>query len=572
MTAAKFKIGVFFLASISIVMLLSGGVNGITGKSTPPAENLKLHAEATSTSLQGGEWQLREFDYRSDPYNPDINFLMAGDSILEVSSGYASVGMSYVFLQVPRSDLDGKKIQIHWNAYYTYPDDRNLQLLQVHVFDKAFDRACMTDYFQENLDREPARDYTHIQSNTYPGPLGASPGWLGWRTDISGTLNLASWVSDTVTILIQTADAWAMQSVAGDFDWIKILDAANNEIYSFDFSGNVAMEVTGTTHDYGLFNAVEPVSMYIDPPVSQTGINEFFSIDVKVAQITDLYSWEFKIYYLNTILSATDILEGPILKSVGYTLWMDNSNPDYNATHGLIHVGASLTGEIPGVTGSGVIATITFGALVSGSSLLDLEDTIALDSSLAHIQHNVFGGWVNVGQHDVAISSIMLDKSVVGNSSRCAMTINVTVENHGYFAESFSVTLYANSSVINSTAIGLGVSQSATLQFIWRPAGFPKGNYTLGASASVVPGETDVNDNTLYNNRVIAVAIAGDLTGNGGWPDGTVDIGDASLIGLTWGSNRGTLRYQPNCDINNDGIIDIEDVAILGRNWGKIDP
>jgi hypothetical protein len=314
------------------------------------------------------------------------------------------------------------------------------------------------------------------------------------------------------------------------------------------------------------------VLVYLNPSATLAGVNESFSLDVKVANITDLYSWEFKLFYPNTLLNAIDVLEGTFLKSSGFTLWFDNSNPGYNVTYGLVHVGASLTGEIPGVNGSGVIATIDFRALAVGSSQLDLQDTILLDSFANGIPYNTYGGSVTVGRHDVAVLSVKSDKDVVGNSALCAMNIDVTVQNQGTFFESFSVTLYANTTAINATVVSLDAGKSTVLRFIWRPVGVPKGNYKLGASASVVPGEVDVEDNTLYNETVIGVSMAGDLTGQSNWPDGTVNIKDASLLASAWGSNYGEPRYKSNCDINDDGTINIRDVVVLARNWGKIDP
>ena len=52
--------------------------------------------------------------------------------------------------------------------------------------------------------------------------------------------------------------------------------------------------------------------------------------------------------------------------------------------------------------------------------------------------------------------------------------------------------------------------------------------------------------------------IAGDANG-----DGKVNILDASVIGLKWGSS------DPCADLNNDGKVNILDASIIGLNWGK---
>lgn len=62
--------------------------------------------------------------------------------------------------------------------------------------------------------------------------------------------------------------------------------------------------------------------------------------------------------------------------------------------------------------------------------------------------------------------------------------------------------------------------------------------------------------------RGLDVTIRGDIN----W-DFTVDISDASLVGLYW------HQYVPpapaNVDINGDGIIDIRDATLVGLNWGE---
>jgi hypothetical protein len=45
--------------------------------------------------------------------------------------------------------------------------------------------------------------------------------------------------------------------------------------------------------------------------------------------------------------------------------------------------------------------------------------------------------------------------------------------------------------------------------------------------------------------------------------DGKVNILDASIIGLKWGSNN------PCADLNDDGTVNIIDAAMIGLNWGS---
>jgi parallel beta-helix repeat protein len=71
-----------------------------------------------------------------------------------------------------------------------------------------------------------------------------------------------------------------------------------------------------------------------------------------------------------------------------------------------------------------------------------------------------------------------------------------------------------------------------------------------------------VSDNDGLTNSTlqkVVIWMAGDANG-----DGKVNILDASLVGLKWGT------VDPCADLNNDGKVNILDASIIGLNWGKI--
>jgi len=202
-------------------------------------------------------WQLREFDFSSS-YDPNIVFSKPTNTILRIdsySSGSGSIGTGYVFITVKKDLLNGKKLKINWNVYYSYPSDsRDLKLATLYVFNANFERNNMLNYFKPNQNREPIFDYTCIEATHYPGPLGVggSPRWLGWRIDQSNTLDLSSMTSNYVTILIRMVDGWTGQTVMVDIDYLQILDSTDNIVAEYHFTGNVIMEVAGTLNDYGI--------------------------------------------------------------------------------------------------------------------------------------------------------------------------------------------------------------------------------------------------------------------------------------------------------------------------------
>jgi len=89
------------------------------------------------------------------------------------------------------------------------------------------------------------------------------------------------------------------------------------------------------------------------PPPSYHGA---FKIQIKVSDVTDLYAWQIKMSFDPNELVYVSWVAGNLI------------NPEYpfkvNASDlqpGTLLLGATLAGHIPGVSGSGILAEITFG-------------------------------------------------------------------------------------------------------------------------------------------------------------------------------------------------------------------
>lgn len=219
-------------------------------------------------------WSLREHQTSVD-YYPNFLFSKPTSSVLRIDSytaGAGSLGHGYAFIIIPRSFLHGKKITIRWNLYFSNPiDPRDLMLLRAGVFDTELHRA-------QTLAIKPIEDiFTNVYVTHYPAPLGVggSARWLGWRIDSSGILDLSSFSSNYVTLLIRLGDAWIGQTVMGDIDYLQIKDQNNNVLIEYHFNESVLMERTGTYEDYGLYRKyVEP-----EPSHGDWGSEEYLGIE-----------------------------------------------------------------------------------------------------------------------------------------------------------------------------------------------------------------------------------------------------------------------------------------------------
>jgi len=162
---------------------------------------------------------------------------------------------------------------------------------------------------------------------------------------------------------------------------------------------------------------------------------------------------------------------------------------------------------------------------------------------------------------DIAVTNIKSRKTVVGQGF--TIYIDVTVKNQGNSVENFNVTIYANTTTAGTEQVTLAGKGSKIITLTWDTTDFSKGNYTISAYATQVPGETDTADNTLVNGVVI-VTNPGDVNF-----DGIVNILDAAGISAHWfpGPPVGPLGYDPNFDLDNDGPIGVSDAAIVSAHW-----
>jgi hypothetical protein len=168
------------------------------------------------------------------------------------------------------------------------------------------------------------------------------------------------------------------------------------------------------------------------------------------------------------------------------------------------------------------------------------------------------------GVHDVAVTNVTSSKTVVGQGF--SDSINVTAANQGDYTETFNITVYANTTAIQTKTVTLTSGNSTTITFTWNTTGFAKGNYTISAVAEPVPGETDMADNRKEDGWVL-ISIYCDVNG-----DGIVDISDILDTALAFGSTPRQPRWNPNCDIDDNGIIDISDILEVALHYGETDP
>ena len=245
----------------------------------------------------------------------------------------------------------------------------------------------------------------------------------------------------------------------------------------------------------------------------------------------------------STIVSSTafTIQAGPIWK---------HSGPKYRFQVNCTSRGLPLSVEVDGVPVSfnydSAVKLVTFNATFSS-----LQEIVV--------------SW-DARTHDVAVTALTQSRNVVGEGF--PMNINVTVQNQGSFTETFNVSTYANTSLIDSSLNNtLTSGNSTTITFTWNTTDFAKGNYTIWAYVTPVTGETDTADNTLVAAVEVCVTIPCDVDA-----DFDVDLYDAVNLLKRYGLTKGEPNYDPNVDIDGNGRIFLGDAVILLAHYGQKDP
>lgn len=306
--------------------------------------------------------------------------------------------------------------------------------------------------------------------------------------------------------------------------------------------------------------------VYVDPPESLVLPGETFNVSVCISDVFDLFCWQVILYYQNNVVSARDAFEGSLLKETGITIF---AGPvifnNWNTTHGRILFGCSLIGQVPGASGSGILATIKFGLISSGDSVLCIsmisDDSYLLDSELQEMPFEAEDGYVTSGPvpHDVAIISVALSTTEVFAGQ--IVDLEVISKNVGTTTETFNVTASYNSHVIMTEALTEIVpNEETTLQFIWNTSGVPHGIYVVKVFASVVPGET-VLDNNFFLESVVTIKPEIDLSVSIEVPwhltAGESDLLEASVSNIGWKAVETNIELQLfiDEDIVNETVL-----------------
>jgi len=135
------------------------------------------------------------------------------------------------------------------------------------------------------------------------------------------------------------------------------------------------------------------LSFATDPAAVQ--VDETFTLDVLVAEATDLYAFQFDIAFDPAILKANAVLEGGFLSAGGRaTFFMPGAIDNIAGT--VSFTANTLVGPGPAVTGGGLVVHLSFQALAPGQSSLSFGNVVLLDSAFTELAKTSMDGAITV--------------------------------------------------------------------------------------------------------------------------------------------------------------------------------
>jgi hypothetical protein len=134
--------------------------------------------------------------------------------------------------------------------------------------------------------------------------------------------------------------------------------------------------------------AVPVLSLQVTPTSATVGSSVL--VNVLISGVADLFGAQFTLGFNPAVLQATGVSEGAFLGAGGSTIFISGS---INNTLGSVaNVADALVGSVPGVSGSGVLASLQFTVNGAGVSTLNFSNVLLLDSQLADIAFQTQAG------------------------------------------------------------------------------------------------------------------------------------------------------------------------------------
>jgi hypothetical protein len=308
-----------------------------------------------------------------------------------------------------------KNLVIHKNASVDADFDNDGHVSMNEAWDYAWEyddgriHGNNTDWLDDNGNQRP----TYLNETDIDAPHDPDDGNLAatiwfpqaWPVDVirDGIID----IFDIVKVAI------AFGSIPGNSNWDSVSDIIeDNMVDIFDVVA-IAVHFGETSEFYvpppeGLFGSSslsgemqmllgDSTSISLYPSQITVCKGETFSVNITVNNVTDMYGWELKLYWNNTILTCTKAeVYVPAVWGEDNTKAGAGIQNTFNTTYGRYWKAVSALSPAPAFNGSMTIATLTFEAKATGTSVLDFQETKLSDNQASAISHSATDGSVTI--------------------------------------------------------------------------------------------------------------------------------------------------------------------------------
>jgi len=142
--------------------------------------------------------------------------------------------------------------------------------------------------------------------------------------------------------------------------------------------------------------------VYVNPPTVVAIPVENFTININVANVKNLYTYQFRLSWEPSLLNVTSVTEGPFLNAKGtymtsFTQKIYNT-PDPLGVSGYVYAACTLLAEpaTAAASGNGTLVTVEFQANKAGNTSLHLHDTMLISPLLEEMPHGTEDGYSTI--------------------------------------------------------------------------------------------------------------------------------------------------------------------------------
>lgn len=124
----------------------------------------------------------------------------------------------------------------------------------------------------------------------------------------------------------------------------------------------------------------QTITLNVDPSHRTVDIGEKFTVTINITNVggLGLYSYELQLHFNKTLLNVTSATYPPghFLEGALFINYPDITEAN---EYGYVLLAASFLGDVPGKTGSGILATVNFTGIRIGTSTLEIKEVTLLD-------------------------------------------------------------------------------------------------------------------------------------------------------------------------------------------------